>query len=625
MAAQKPLSYTENDIEYHEGLMGVRKKPTPYIGPPDSDGIGVICREPLDNVVDEAGAGRATKAHFIDDGEYFWVQDDGLGIPVKPHPKWKISTLELVVSRLHAGGKMSESSAYKSSIGTHGIGIKATNALSAYFQIWTFRDGKWWTTVYQKGVLTKKVASCQAPILPTIKGLAFQKPTKGTIIKFKPDPTIFAKGSKLQYEHLFSWSLLAAYFNPGLQITVSRFDGKQKHYYSKSGISEYLTKKIDAMPGVTRVGKMFLLSSESADLAVQFTDCDGSNLEAYTNGLRNRDGGHHVSAFLRALNKAIAPYKKSNHKFTQDDLYEGLVGVVNVKLASPQFNNQPKDKLIDSRVPDLCDDQFEKALVQFFAQNKALAAKLCQRATELKKLKDEFRSSKKALKELSGRNKGKLPVKLARADCPVGQRELFIVEGDSAGGTAKRARLPNQEVLPIRGKILNTMKARPSQAFSSEGIMDILRAIGYDPAARDPFADIRVGKVCLLSDPDPDGSHINLLEATMFVKILEPLIHKGVLHVVVAPEYTATVNGQRIYGDTLDDIRKQAKGDTPKDTLHIKGWGEVKEPLLRELAFNPATRRLIRLTHDKSNAPEFSLLMSDNPAYRASLLGVTQA
>lgn len=533
---KKKLSYSESDIQHLENLEAVRKKPTIYIGPTDSDGIGVIVREPLDNCIDEFLAGRNDTIIFVEDAKgFFWCIDRGEGIPVKPHPKTKISTLEVVTSKLHSSGKY-ESDAYENSRGTHSIGTFNTKAMSEHFEVFTYRDKSWHSILFKSGKLVRKVSKISKPEIPNIQGIKF-KVDKGTIIKFKPEYKLFAKNSKLIYSDLFSWCQLSAYLNPGITIRVISPTGKEKTFYSKNGMSEYL-KKITKDLKVS--GKMFEIKNKFVEAALLFTNADGMKLESYTNGLKNKEGGFHVKALLEALNKAIAPYKGKKSRFTPSDLQEGIVGVINVKLSSPKFNNQPKDKLIDDRVPELCNEPLYEAFKQYFSQNKSLAKALCQRAVELRKLREEFSDSKKVLKEMaSATRKNEFSPKHVRADCDPSVRELFLVEGESAGGTAKFARDRKfQEILPLKGKILNVMRTKPAKALSSEEVKFILVGLGYDPKSPEPTKNLRVSKLIFLADPDPDGGHINTLLCTLIAKFLPEMYNNGQIYLVYSGEYT---------------------------------------------------------------------------------------
>ena len=430
--------YNEDSIEHYSGLDGVRNKCSVYIGPPDGNGIWTIWRECADNAVDEFLASRNNLVHLIEDTDgSYWCLDSGQGIPVgtkivmEGRHKEKMSSLTLVVSKLHAGGKMKAGGAYETSRGTHGIGIKATSALSTEFQIWTFRDKSWHTTTFSKGKEKTGVTKCVAPKMP--HGLPKLK--NGTIVRFVPDTTIFGK-SKLNIAWVKQWCEITSYLNGGLKVKLTTKDGKTQEWFTKRGAADYLDKQVEDLKCVP-LGKNFSITTKEIDIAIAFTDAEGINVNAYTNGLHNVDGGVHVSAFYDALTKAIAKYKGARAKFTPSDLREGLVGVINFKIASPQFSSQTKEKLIDTRVAEPCFEIAFKELTAFFNQNKALAKRICQRADELKSLKDEFSQNKKVLKELSSaKKKNDLPDKFSAAskDCPANRREAYTVEGDSAGG-----------------------------------------------------------------------------------------------------------------------------------------------------------------------------------------------
>jgi len=443
--AVRGKTYSEKDIKSLHGLDAVRAKPQMYIGPTDSHGLFTILREVADNTVDEFLAGRNKVCQLFYDGESFWCLDGGEGIPVgdisfKAHGRMvKMSALTACVSQLHTGGKLTNSGAYETSVGTHGIGAKATNALSEDFQVWTFRAKKWYTCAFKKGELVKQGADKTSGVInkrppPIMKGFT---PSSGTLIKYTPDMTLFDKGSKFHPDDIFQWAELTTYINPGFKVVYTDLkNNKIKEWYSKDGISEYLKKNIAKLK-CTALGKHFILNSKVVDVAIAFSDADGINLKGYTNGLLNADGGVHIDSLYAAISKAITPYKKKKHKFTPSDLREGLVGIVNAKIASPKFNSQTKEKLVDDRIKEPATTILVKELTTFFKNNKAMAMRICDRASELKGLKDEFTLSKNAARTLTTARKSKLllPGKLLSASgCKPSDRELYIVEGDSAAG-----------------------------------------------------------------------------------------------------------------------------------------------------------------------------------------------
>lgn len=615
--------YTADSIRHFEGLDGLRAKPGMYIGPTDSNGIWILTKEAADNTTDEFLNGRNSSCHIIQAPDNsIWVLDEGKGIPVgqtKLKSGEKINSLTLVLTKTHAGGKFG-SGAYEASIGTHGVGIKATNALSDMFEVYTNYEGQWWHTEFSKGVEKSPVKKAKAP--PVSHGIEMKR---GTAIHFKPDMTIFSKGSKFEPKMAAEWCRLTAYLNAGYKTTFTDATGKSKTWFYKNGVKDYLAVKIEQLNAKVLGKNSLHVVKPNIDLALAFTNYDGIALEAYTNSSKNVDGGVHVNALYSALSKAIEPYKLRSHKFTPSDLREGIIGIINYKMAEPQFSSQTKEKLVDTRAAKPCEETCFNALKDFFAANKTLAKEICKRAAELKALKDEFQNNKKALSELSKSVKnGKFHPKHVRVDCDPSVRECFLVEGDSAFGSAKMARDKRfQEVMPLKGKILNVMRAaKTDKAFDSEEVMGILVAMGFDPTAKNPADRLRLSKLILLCDADPDGGHINTLILTLLAKFLPETFEKGKVYVAQPPEFVTSFEGKRVFGSSLKEVMEKTGGKA-KNIRHYKGLGEMDADILAEAAFDPKSRRLYRVKKiDKEHMSEFKLLMEDNADYRKKMLGV---
>jgi len=510
----KVKDYDASSIKHLTGREAVRAKPEMYIGPIDGQGIFTICREVLDNVCDEALAGHCDQGDFyLDEDGSYWVIDNGRGMPVgnmkvKDSVTGQESTMpaiQAITSLLHAGGKLdTHGSAYSVSIGTHGVGQKSTNFLSDFFEVKTFNKGEWYTIGYEKGELTQPLKKLKVAPNHPFRG---EKLKRGTLVHFSPDLSIFSE-KKFSNSLLLEWAQMKAYFTPGFKVTIGHHSGKTRDFYAEAGPSQFVVDRVAKLKCNPIQGhEAFSFSNALVDCVFQFTDYDGCELLSFTNGLHNAERGVHFNAFFASLLEAIQPFVKKKQEFTPAELREGIVGLVNVKLSAPKFASQTKEKLTDERGGAPVSDFLIKEFASFFKKNRALAEAICERCARLKALKSQFVASKKVLTALRGIAKKGLPAKAAVApNCRPEERELFIVEGDSASGSLKGARDPRyQEGLPIRGKILNSMKDPNGKALESEEVLNILAQIGFDPKAEDPLSKLRVGKIICLADPDPDG------------------------------------------------------------------------------------------------------------------------
>lgn len=614
-------NYSEKDIERFAGLAGIRKKSTVYIGPNDSNGLWTILREPCDNAVDLALKNLNKLVHIVFDKETnkYWVLDDGPGFPVgvkkfedERGRAEKLSTFYVATGLTHAGSNFDSD---EISRGTHGIGIKATNAMSKLFKVWTFRDNKWWSIEYRDSKLKQDVKKDKAPKLP--HGV---KAKRGSVICFEPDLSLFVKGSKINLSDVMEWCTLTSYLVPGITVKLTTKKGKTKTYKTK-GIGEYITARLDEEKA-TQYGKTFVHHDRFCDVAVAFANAENNAVRAYTNGLFNVDGGEHVKAVFYALVKALKPYKgKADYKPT--DLRDGVVALINAKIAAPKFSNQRKDGLLDDRIYKPVFESTFKAFEDFFKKHKSLAKEIVRRASELRKKTADFLKDKKLLKNVKSASKA-LSAKLADVSgkTPVEERELFIVEGDSAGGLAKAVRnKQTQAVFSIRGKPLNVMDAQKDKINANKEVTGILAAIGI---GQDKDKNkIRYGKIILMADPDIDGSHINTLLLALFWRFTPHLFKEKKIFILKAPEFFSTHKGKTYFGDTPEDIYKQS-GTEKMEIRHVKGFGELSADKIETVAFDVAHRKLV-LVHppeDKIGRKQFEQLMGKDPHYRQQLLGV---
>jgi DNA gyrase/topoisomerase IV subunit B len=611
--------YDESSIERFAGLLGIRKKPTPYIGPADGNGLWTILREPCDNAVDQALAGRNKALNIIFDPKpnTYWVTDAGEGIPVgiktfhnEKGDKEKLSTLYVTTGLTHGGSNFSGDTISR---GTHGLGIKTSNAMSTSFTVWSYRDSKWHCIEYKDAKLYKDVYISKPPKLP--HGL---KAKGGVVVNFTPDLSLFHKGSKLAIKDVIDWCTLTSYLVPNL--TISLFNSKgQKKVFSTKGPQDYLKAKLEELK-LNQMGKSFHFSSKEADLVLAFTDCEGPKVEGYTNGLWNKEGGEHLKAVIDSLYKSLDPYA-GKAKFTRADVTDGVLGLVNYKISAPQFNNQPKDKLVDDRVYPIAYPQFLDAWQKFWAQNKSMAKDVVARASLLRSKTDDFLKDKKLVKSVN-KAKKTVSVKLAQIQgkTPIEDREIFIVEGDSAGGGLKVARNKfTQAVYPLKGKPLNIADASKDKIANNVEIIGLLAALDVDLAGK--VGSVPYGKIICLADSDVDGSHINVLLMGLLYTYLPKLFHEGKIYVVKAPLFRGKYKDKVYFGQTKEELYSRV-GTKNVDVTYLKGWGELS-PVDLGIAIDPSTRTLYQIQPpDKEGLVKFKALLGKDTKFRKQLLGV---
>lgn len=603
------ISYFATDLEK------IRAKPAMYIGLTDGDDIFNLWREALDNGTDEARAGRNSYVGAWYDGTYFWVLDQGEGIPVTKHAKAKISTLTHVLTNLQSSGKM-QKGAYDDAIGTHGAGQKCIVALSESFDIWTFRskEGGWWSTAFVEGKEVKKPYKSKPP---KFNG---KTPKKGTLIKFKPSAKIFGK-SKINFERVLQWAELTAYMNPKLTIEVINEKGKVNTFYSKAGISELVENQVKACGAEKISEKVFSINSKTIELAVAFTNHE-EQIKAYTNTVYNVDGGVHLDAFHKAYFDVLKTYMNSKDNFTPSNSWDGLIGVINYKINAPQFSSQTKDKLVDIRVKQAAYDEIKVGLQAFFNKNKGLAKELCAKASAVQKLTESFKASKKLIADVKKAGRGQ-SAKLADVigNAPAAKRELFLVEGDSAAGGAKRARDKLlQAVFPLKGKPLNVMEASADKINGNAEVVGILAAMGAD-LSKDTVT-IRYGKIIIMADADVDGFHIATLLLGLFWKFAPSLYKQGMIYILNGPRYKVTMKDAVYFGNNKVTLRKKY-GENATIT-YLKGWGEVDEWHLKPLCFDPKTRSMTQINYPRSKKEiqNFEALLGKDSNYRKKLLNI---
>ncbi len=557
----KPVQqeYSAAQIDKLEGLEAVRKRPGMYIGDPDERGLHHCVFEVLDNSIDEHLAGYCSRVEVVIhvDGSVS-VIDNGRGIPVDIHPKFGMPAVELVLTNLHAGGKFGQG-AYKYSGGLHGVGAKCVNALSDWFKAEVRRDGKRHVITFERGKTKDKlhvVGTC--PVQQT-----------GTTITFMPDPTIFTDTTEFQFDQLTRRLRELAFLNPGLVIELvderTQPEHRRETFLYKDGIREFvrqlgenktlITPDPIVLTGVRRIEVEYdgqkMDDDVYVDVVMQYNDSDRYQILCYANSIFNGDGGTHLSGFRSALTRAINQYAKSNNllkdkdpSLTGDDVREGLVAVISVKMPNPRFSSQTKDKLVNTEIEGVVSGVVYEALKEYMEEHPAEAKVIIEKCLLASRAREAARKAREAVRKSSLSVGGGLPGKLA--DCSnrdPEQCELFIVEGDSAGGTAKKCRdRRTQAILPLRGKILNVEKARLDKALGSETIQNIITAIGAgigDGEGEGSFdlSKARYHKIILMADADVDGAHICTLLLTLFCRHMPQLVRAGYLYIAQPPLY----------------------------------------------------------------------------------------
>ncbi|HEY0793830.1 MAG TPA: DNA topoisomerase (ATP-hydrolyzing) subunit B [Chthoniobacterales bacterium] len=566
-------NYGAAQIDKLEGLEAVRKRPGMYIGDPDERGLHHCVFEVLDNSIDEHLAGFCTKIDVIlhIDGSVS-IRDNGRGIPVEMHPKFGIPAIELVLTNLHAGGKFGQG-AYKYSGGLHGVGAKCVNALSEWFKAEVTRDGKVHLIAFARGKTTRKLE---------VIGEVQNKRLSGTLVTFLPDPEIFTITTEFKFDILANRMRELAFLNRGLEIMLvdERADPVRKEaYYYKDGIKQYVkdlgeTKQL-IHPEPIVISGMRELPVESqaeasyVDVVLQYTDAYSEQIQCFANSIPNADGGMHLEGFKTGLTSALKNYARTSNltkdkdpDLTGEDLREGLVCVLSVKLTNPRFSSQTKSKLVNNEVKPVVQSILYEGLSRFCEENPGVAKKIIDKCLMAARAREAARKAREAVRKtaLTG---GGLPGKLA--DCSErdpAKTELYIVEGDSAGGSAKQGRDRRfQAILPIRGKLLNVEKARLDKVLQNLEIQTMITAIGTgigDGDAEGSFnlAKLRYGRIIVMTDADVDGSHIRTLLLTFFYRQMPELVKRGHIYIAQPPLYQIKRKKREEYVDDDDQLNR---------------------------------------------------------------------
>ena len=600
--------YDASKIQKLEGLEGVRKRPDMYIGDTEERGLHHCVFEIVDNSIDESLAGYCTEIHvnIHRDGSCS-VADNGRGIPVDIHEKYKMPALELVLTNLHAGGKF-DKGAYAVSGGLHGVGAKCANAVAEWFEAEVRRDGKIHQMSFERGLTTRKLE------------VTGDTPDTGTKITFMPDPEIFQGTREFKYDILAKRLRELAFLNPGIIINLEdERDGQAQKvkFQFNDGISEYvlfLNKNKEALheeviaftgeaPSVEDETRMII-----ADVAMLYNDSYNDQIYAYANSIHNIEGGTHLSGFRTALTRVINNYAKSNNllkdkdpSLSGDDAREGLIAIISVKVPEPRFEGQTKTKLSNREVDGIVQKIVGEKLKYFFETNPKTARAIIEKCINASRAREAARKARETVRKSALGAGGGLPGKLA--DCSErdpSKCELYIVEGDSAGGSAKQARdRKTQAVLPLRGKILNVASATDDKMRSNQEINDLIEALGCGINSNYQNDKLRYDKVIIMTDADVDGAHIASLLMTFFLKQMPELIENNHLFIGHPPLFRLSQGGKTAYA--MDEphkdllIKNVFNGRGKVEVSRFKGLGEMPPSQLKETAMNPTTRNLLRI------------------------------
>jgi DNA gyrase subunit B len=636
---QDKSNYSADNIQVLEGLEAVRKRPSMYIGDTGTKGLHHLVYEVVDNSIDEALAGYCdTIKVFIQKDNSILVSDNGRGIPTAIHTKEKRSALEVVMTVLHAGGKFDKDT-YKVSGGLHGVGVSCVNALSIHLTALVYRDGKIWTQEYEKGKPLFDVKT----IGDTDK--------RGTTIIFKPDSEIFTLTTEYKYDTLAARLRELAYLNKGIRLSLTderetNDDGTNpcEEFYSEGGLREFV-KYLDGTRASLIPEPIYIDGMKQGipvELALQYNDTYSENVHSYVNNINTIEGGTHVAGFRRGLTRTLKAYadksgllKNMKIEITGDDFREGLTAVISVKVAEPQFEGQTKTKLGNNEVMGAVDMAVGEILGNYLEENPREAKMIVNKVILAATARAAARKAREMVQRKNVMSGSGLPGKLS--DCANSDPslcEIYLVEGDSAGGTAKQGRDREfQAILPLRGKILNVEKAMEHKIYENEEIKNMFTGLGVSIGTPDDdkalnITKLRYHKIVIMTDADVDGSHITTLILTFFFRYMKELNEFGYIYVASPPLYLVKKGKEQEYcwtEEQRDAAVQKLKGAGKEDSVHIqryKGLGEMNAEQLWETTMNPATRTLKRASIE--NAAEcdhtFSMLMGDEVGPRREFI-----
>jgi DNA gyrase subunit B len=621
-------NYGADNIQVLEGLEAVRKRPSMYIGDTGFKGLHHLVYEVIDNSIDEALAGHCKSITVsILEGNSIRVKDDGRGIPTSIHPKLGVSALEVVMTVLHAGGKFDKDT-YKVSGGLHGVGVSCVNALSTHLKAEVHRDGK----------ITVQEFNIGKPLYPAKE--AGTTSDRGTIVTFTPDASIFTV-LEYNYTTLANRIRELSYLNKGINIILE--DERQldengnplsETFYSEGGLREFVLYLDDAKEKLIEE-PIYIENDKGSipvEVAMMYNNSYSENIQSYVNNINTHEGGTHLAGFRRGLTRTLKSYADKNGLLTKvkfeisgDDFREGLTAVISVKVQEPQFEGQTKGKLGNSEAIGAVDTAISEALSNYLEEHPKQARTIVDKVILAATARHAARKAREMVQRKSVMNGSGLPGKLA--DCASGDPfacELFLVEGDSAGGTAKQGRNRDfQAILPLRGKILNVEKALEYKIYENEEIKNIFTALGVFRGTKEDdralnLDKLRYHKIVIMCDADVDGSHITTLILTFFFRHMRELVEKGHVYIASPPLYLVKKGKEQVYcwNEAERDVQIKALGGEKTDSVHVqryKGLGEMNAIQLWETTLDPSTRTLRQVSIDSAAEADrvFSMLMGD--------------
>ena len=621
----KQQEYGASQIQVLEGLEAVRKRPGMYIGSTGPRGLHHLVYEIVDNSIDEALQGYCDRIYVsLNEDGSVTVKDDGRGIPVETHPKTGKSTLETVLTVLHAGGKFG-GGGYKVSGGLHGVGISVVNALSKWLVADVYRNGKIYRQTYEKGITTSPLE------------VVGESHHTGTIINFMPDETIFDE-IEFKYETLEHRLRELSFLNKGVKIVFEdKREGseRKKEFHYEGGLVEfvkYLNKtKTPIHDDIVHIDKK--IGDSIVEIAMQYTDGYTENIYSFANNIDTHEGGTHLAGFKSALTKTVNEYAKRNKlikenegNLTGEDIREGLTAVISVKLPEPQFEGQTKTKLGNTYMRGNVDSVTVEELGAFLEENPTTARTIVDKGLRAQRAREAAKRARELTRRKSVLESTSLPGKLA--DCSEkdpSKSEIFLVEGDSAGGSAKQGRdRHTQAILPLRGKILNVEKSRLDRILSSDEIKNMITAFGCGIGNDFDLEKARYHKIVIMTDADVDGAHIRTLLLTFFFRYMRPLIENGYVYAAQPPLYKVKKQKKEyyVYSDKELEVLLEDIGRTGVELQIYKGLGEMNAEQLWDTTMNPETRTLLQVTIEDAVMADqvFSMLMGDKVGPRKEFI-----